>query len=89
MRLYFFIQRDGWHFWGKSRSSNCWTLLQQPASGSNKDGDSHKTEKVVTIKTIGRSFPLLPLKVVGNQKGGGSGGWLLFEDACDRCLFTI
>jgi hypothetical protein len=22
----------------------------------------------------------LPLKVVGNEKGGGSGGWLLFED---------
>jgi hypothetical protein len=21
------------------------------------------------------------LKVVGNEKGGGSGGWLLFEDA--------
>jgi hypothetical protein len=21
-----------------------------------------------------------PLKVVGNEKGGGSGGWLLFED---------
>jgi hypothetical protein len=23
----------------------------------------------------------LALKVVGNEKGGGSGGWLLFEDA--------
>ncbi len=23
----------------------------------------------------------LLLKVVGNEKGGGSGGWLLFEDA--------
>ncbi len=23
----------------------------------------------------------MPLKVVGNEKGGESGGWLLFEDA--------
>jgi hypothetical protein len=28
-----------------------------------------------------KSRDTVPLKVVGNVKGGGSGGWLLFEDS--------
>jgi hypothetical protein len=31
------------------------------------------------VKRIEKKEQLL--KVVGNEKGGGSGGWLLFEDA--------
>jgi hypothetical protein len=35
---------------------------------------------------------MISLKVIGTEKSGGSGGWLLFEDGFDRgdrCLFAF
>jgi hypothetical protein len=35
----------------------------------------------ITIDGMRRLFEEISLKVVDNEKGGGSGGWLLFKDA--------
>ncbi len=39
------------------------------------------TARLIPLSTHLFSGLILPLKVVGNEKGGGSGGWLLLEDA--------
>ncbi len=68
-----------------SRSDTVNTMCVSTKSRNREEEKTKEKEGVFNFKKGRFCFPikvdwLCILKVVGNEQGGGSGGWLLFED---------